>query len=148
MSFKANKVDVSKEFCHILYLHYSSADAYKLHSDVKTCLERLFSAGVTMGVASDFDVRLQGILEGLGIDSYFQFVIQSLVEGYSKPSKELWEAAVQKAGSVDEGYHVGDDPKKDAFADAEIIILDREYNITTDFTTISSLEELPNILNI
>ena len=148
MSFKANKIDVSKEFCHSLYLHYSSSDAYKLHSDVKICLERLSSAGVKMGVLSDFDVRLQGILEGLGIDSYFKFIIQSLVEGYSKPSKELWQAALQEAGSADECYHVGDDPKKDAFVDAKTIILDREHNITTTFTKISSLEELPDLLNI
>src|SRR2546430_16596432 len=104
MSFKANKIDVSKEFCHSLYLHFSSSDAYKLHSDVKTCLERLSSPGVTMGVLSDFVVRLQGILEGLGIDSYFKFTIRSHVGGGRTRSKALCQPDLRKAGSVLEGY--------------------------------------------
>jgi FMN phosphatase YigB (HAD superfamily) len=98
-----------------------------------------------MGVISDFDVRL------LGIDSYFKFVVQSLVEGYSKPSKELWQVALrnaQMAEGEEEGYHIGDDPKKDAFTDATTIIVDRENVISTTFTRISTLEELPDLLNV
>jgi hypothetical protein len=48
----------------------------------------------------------------------------------------------------EEGYHIGDDPKKDAFKDATTIIVDRENVITTTFPRISSLEELPDLLKI
>jgi FMN phosphatase YigB (HAD superfamily) len=101
-----------------------------------------------MGVISDFDIRLEGVLQGLGIRSYFRFIVQSFVEGYNKPSKELWDAAIAKAGFVDEGFHVGDDPEKDAFADATTIILDRGDDITTEFRKISSLIDLPGILGL
>jgi FMN phosphatase YigB (HAD superfamily) len=101
-----------------------------------------------MGVISDFDERLVGILEALGIASYFQFIVQSFVEGYSKPSRELWQVAIKRAGDVDEGLHVGDDPQKDVFIDATTIILDRANNVRTDLTRISSLEELPDLLAI
>ena len=139
---------MSNSFCHALYSHYSSADAYFLHDGVLPCLRRLSAANVSLGVISDFDERLEGILRGLGIRSYFRFVVQSFVEGYSKPSKELWQSAIAKIDKVDKGWHVGDDPKKDAFVDATIIIVARTNKIATSFTTISSLEELPGLLNI
>jgi FMN phosphatase YigB (HAD superfamily) len=101
-----------------------------------------------MGVISDFDERLEGILQGLGVASHFRFIVQSFVEGYSKPSKELWQAAIARVGTVHEGWHIGDDPEKDAFFDATTIILDRNNSITTDYRKISSLEELPELLKI
>lgn len=150
MSFKANNIDVSRDFCHALYHHYSSSDAYRIYPDVHPCLQKLSSAGVTLGVLSDFDIRLQSILDGFGISSYFKFVIQSLVEGYSKPSEELWAAALERGGvAVEEGYHVGDDPAKDAFMEAKTIILDRDSSITTTaFPRIQTLEELPDLLKL
>ena len=148
MTFKANKIIVSKDFCHALYKHYSSSDSYTLYPDVTPCLQKLASSGIPLGILSDFDVRLPSILDGLGISSYFKFVIQSLVEGYSKPSRELWTAALERGGGAEEGYHVGDDPEKDAFKDAMTVILDREDKITTNFTKIRTLEELPDLLNL
>ena len=148
-SFWANGVRVSDSFCSELYSYYSTADAYTLYDDVIPCLQRLSRAGVVMGVISDFDERLEGILKGLGVSSYIAFIVQSFVEGYSKPSKELWTAAVAQAGGrVDQGWHVGDDPRKDAFEDATTIIIDRSGAITTDLQKIASLEQLPQLLKI
>lgn len=146
-SFSKNGVSVSNIFCQELYSYFSKADAYSLYPDVLPCLQRLSATNVAMGMISDFDERLEGILQGLGVASYFQFVVQSFVEGYSKPSKELWRAALQKAGGADEKWHIGDDPEKDAFVNATTIILDRTHEIRTDFRKISSLDELPEILS-
>jgi HAD superfamily hydrolase (TIGR01549 family) len=100
-----------------------------------------------MGIISDFDERLHGIVQGLGIGSYTKFIVQSYVEGYSKPSAELYAKAKQHAGSIDESWHVGDDPEKDAFTGTKTIIVDRENKIATDFQKISTLDELPALLN-
>jgi putative hydrolase of the HAD superfamily len=129
-------------------LHYSNADAYDLFPDVAPCVSKLSAAGVVIGVLSDFDIRLQGILQGLGVASHFQFIVQSFVEGYSKPSRELWEVAKERAGGVQDGWHVGDDPKKDAFDEATVIILDRQNDINTGFRKVTSLEQLPELLNL
>lgn len=147
-SFSANGVSVSDIFCHILYSRYSAADAYVLHSDVLPSLRRLSAPNVTLGIISEFDERLEGILQGLGVLSYFQFIVQSFAEGYSKPSKDLWRIAVNRTGRVDEGWHVGDDPNKDAFDEATPIILDRANTVRTNFRKISSLEELSDLLHI
>jgi len=148
-SFLENGVGVSDSFCGVLYSHYSMADAYTLYEDVMPCLKRLSGASIVMGVISDFDERLEGILRGLGVSSYITFIVQSFVEGYSKPSRHLWTAAVARAsGPVNEGWHVGDDPKKDAFEEATTVIVDRSGNIPTEFQKITSLEQLPALLKI
>jgi FMN phosphatase YigB (HAD superfamily) len=99
-----------------------------------------------MGVISDFDERLEGIMTDLGVRSYFKFVVQSYVEGYSKPSKELWTAVVRKA-NVSNAWHVGDDIEKDAFSDATSILIDRNSG-TPGPNKIASLIELSTFLNI
>ena len=102
-----------------------------------------------MGIVSDFDERLEKIVRGLGISSYFRFIVQGYVEGYGKPSDELWKKVVERVGTIGpNGWHVGDDPKKDAFTDANVVILDRNNSIFTDLTKITSLKDLPKLLKI
>jgi len=99
-----------------------------------------------MGVISDFDERLESILMDLGILKYFDFLEQSHVEGYSKPSAELYEAALKKAGTVDKAWHVGDDLEKDAFPGAQTILLDRKTVLETAHPKISTLTELHSLI--
>ena len=146
-SFSANGIYVSKPFCKSVYEYYSHAEAYTVYPDVIPCLDQLSRANVTMGIMSDFDERLDVILKELGLRTYFKFIVQSYVEGWSKPSKELWAAAVEKGGVGGEAaWHVGDDVKKDTFVDATSILLDR--NGTSGILRITSLVQLPSILNI
>jgi putative hydrolase of the HAD superfamily len=148
LSFAEQGVAVSTPMCLDLYSHFSKADAYILHKDVLPCLNRLAKAQISLGIISDFDERLEGILLGLGLTSYFSVIIQSFVEGYSKPSQELWHAAVARIGDVGESWHIGDDPEKDAFIDSTTIILDRKNSVDTKFRKISSLVDLPELLDI
>lgn len=141
-------MSVSESFCEELYSQFSSADAYILYPDVQSALKRLSDAGIIMGIISDFDERLAQIVNGLGIGSHVKFIVQSYVEGYSKPSAELYAAAKEHAGPIDESWHIGDDPEKDAFTGTKTIIIDRENKIATDFQKISTLEELPKLLNV
>jgi putative hydrolase of the HAD superfamily len=135
-------------FCHDLYSHYSSASAYFLYPDVLPALRQLKHADYVLGVISDFDERLGDILSQLGILSYMQFVLPSFVVGYSKPSKELYLAAKSRARNVStESWHIGDDPQKDAFAETQTIILDRNDTISTEYVKIRSLNELSSILH-
>jgi HAD superfamily hydrolase (TIGR01549 family) len=147
-TFLSSGITVSKHFSNTLYTHFSAANTYSLFPDVLPSLARLSSANVKMGIISDMDNRLYSILDGLGIKSHFKFVILSYIEGYSKPSRALYEAALQNVGHVDEVWHVGDDPTKDAFENVNTVIIDRHGEIETEFTKIRSFEELPKILDV
>jgi len=148
-SFSLSEVTVQDQFCHELYRYYSSAEAYVVYPDVLPALHNLKHHNITMGIISDFDERLESIVAEMGISPYIQFIVQSFVEGYSKPSAELYSAAKAHVGENLRSWHVGDDPQKDAFTDTRTIILDRNNTITrTSFPRIRSLDELPPLITI
>jgi FMN phosphatase YigB (HAD superfamily) len=94
------------------------------------------------------DDRLYSILDGLGLKSYLNFIVLSFVEQYGKPSRELYQIAIDRCGGVEDVWHIGDNPRKDVFENVNSIILDREDQITTVPSTVRTLEELPKIMGV
>jgi putative hydrolase of the HAD superfamily len=85
-----------------------------VYDDVIPALEELCDAGLRLGVISNFDARLYRLLDGLGLDRYFQSVTISSEAGYAKPAPQLFEFALAAMGaSADESLHVGDAPHLD-----------------------------------
>ncbi|MDD5726894.1 MAG: HAD-IA family hydrolase [Patescibacteria group bacterium] len=78
------------------------------------CLDMLQSK-VPLGVISNANGNLERDLPRLGIRHYFDFVIDSGVEGVCKPNPEIFRRALAKADTPpDRAIHIGDDPKADA----------------------------------
>lgn len=68
-------------------------------------------AGCGVGVVSNSDGTLCGILERLGVRDLFDVVVDSHAAGVSKPSPKIFELAAGALGtSVGECVFVGDDP--------------------------------------
>ena len=58
---------------------------------------------------SNFDYRVYGILEGLGLTGYFDSMTISSEAGWAKPAPEIFKAALVRHGlAPDEALHVGD----------------------------------------
>ncbi len=92
-----------------LYRHFARADAWRLFEDAVPALE-LLKARFDLHVLSNFDRRLEGILEGLGIACYFQTVTLSSVAGVAKPHPRLFAQALAAAGAeAAESVHAGDE---------------------------------------
>ena len=67
-----------------------------------------------LGVISNFDGRLHGILDDLGIMSCFDLVVSSSDVGVWKPSPEIFEVALRRAEcNARHALHVGDEPAAD-----------------------------------
>ena len=65
-------------------------------------------------VVSNFDSRLPGLLEALGVSHLLSEVIISSRAGYAKPDPEIFRLAVDKLSlQPRECCHVGDDPEDD-----------------------------------
>ena len=77
-------------------------------------LELLRGAGARMGVISNWDDSLDGVLARAGVRPYLEVVVTSMRAGWSKPNRRIFEAALAEAG-VDAGdaWHVGDDVHAD-----------------------------------
>lgn len=99
---------------HDLYDRFASAAAWSLAPGVKEHLEYLRSAGIRLGVVSNWDSRLRSMLEDLGLASAFDFLVISYAVGVEKPHPGIFEAALTHAGtSPTETLVVGDSYEAD-----------------------------------
>lgn len=92
-----------------LYAHYADPAAWRLYPEIVTSLGQLRERGLALAVASNFDSRLPGILEGLGIAELAGPVIYSTAAGVAKPGPGIFHQALAALG-VDpaQAVHVGD----------------------------------------
>ena len=94
---------------HAVYDAFGDAARWRAYDDVAPAFERLRSAGVKVGIISNWDTRLEGVLDGLGLGALIDTVVSSAVVGLHKPDPRIFELACERLG-VDPVTcaHVGD----------------------------------------
>lgn len=106
-----------EELFRELFDHFALAEAWSLADGARDALLALRARNLELGVASNFDHRLPGILEGLGIIDLFRSVTIPSRCGFSKPDPRFFAAAVAALGTAAaETVHVGNDPERDEAA--------------------------------
>lgn len=75
---------------------YRRANHWELYPDVAACLRALKEAGYLLGVVSNWDAGLEGLLRDLRLLPYFDFVTSSAVVGYRKPNPVIFELACEQ----------------------------------------------------
>lgn len=98
-----------------LWEYFSQPAAWQVHPEASRVLNELDDRGLTVGIASNFDSRLNHVLAGWPDLRVVQprCVVSSLV-GWRKPAKEFFAAVVQTAAcSPEEILFVGDDLRND-----------------------------------
>jgi putative hydrolase of the HAD superfamily len=92
-----------------LFDRYADPALWHVYDDVPERLQRWHAAGLRLAVVSNFDQRLQGLLEGLGLAPWIETVVVSSRAGAAKPSPEPFRqalAALQLPAA--QAWHVGD----------------------------------------
>jgi HAD superfamily hydrolase (TIGR01662 family) len=80
-----------------------------MHPSTLGALEHLRDAGYRMAIISNADGRIEGLIEGVGIKDFFEFVMDSKVEGVEKPDPEIFLRACNRMGvDPSESLYVGD----------------------------------------
>lgn len=137
-----------------LFDRFAHPDAWQLYADTEETLRQLRRRGVSLGIISNFDSRLFGILEGMGIAPLFDTVVISTRAGAAKPAREIFLQALSALGvRAEEALHVGDSYDADVVgaraAGLVPVLIDRHpvrapsrYGLT-----IRSLAELPAVLD-
>jgi putative hydrolase of the HAD superfamily len=93
---------------------FGSPEAWAVHDDAEPALDRLASAGIGLGVVSNWDSRLPGLLEALGLAHRFRTLAVSSLEGVEKPDAAIFARALERLGArPEETVHVGDIPELD-----------------------------------
>ncbi len=141
------KVDFSLWF-ETVHRRFGDPDVWRLFPDAISTLTELRRRGYRLGIVSNWDTRLRGIAEGLGLTAMVDAVIISAEAGVRKPNPGIFELALERVGArPEESMHVGDLVEEDVEgarrAGVRPVLMDREGRATgQDVTVIRSLSEL------
>ncbi|MDW8308017.1 MAG: HAD-IA family hydrolase [Verrucomicrobiales bacterium] len=104
----------SRTFFPALYEWFAQAQAWRIFDDVLPTLAALRARGLRLGVISNWDDRLRGLLQALDLARHFDVIVVSCEVGVLKPERPIFEAALSAldlpAATV---VHVGDDFESD-----------------------------------
>ncbi|XP_046391063.1 haloacid dehalogenase-like hydrolase domain-containing protein 3 [Ischnura elegans] len=99
---------------------YSSAECWSVVEGAENTLSSLRKEGLVLGVVSNFDCRLHGLLRSVGLQDFFSFTMVSYELGVAKPDARIFHQALRRAEEYLEGplepqeaCHVGDTPSSD-----------------------------------
>jgi HAD superfamily hydrolase (TIGR01549 family) len=106
---------------HELYHEvFATKQAWELCEETMYVLTKLAAwrdqgNGPKLGVISNFDERLHGILTDLGIIEFFDFIITSREIGAEKPSRKIFEVGMSRIRCTNPSsvVHVGDSVETD-----------------------------------
>jgi putative hydrolase of the HAD superfamily len=131
-----------------IYGTFTDLGTYRLFPDVLSTLERLRTAGLLLGVVSNFEEWLERLLESLGVTLFFNVRVISGVEGMEKPDPRIFRLALERTQvSAEDSVYVGDSPSFDVDPARGVgmfaILLDRRGRYPEHAgARITSLEEL------
>ena len=106
--------DSFEAFFAELFAYFGDPASWAPLPEAHSVLRRLKDTNLKLGIISNFDYRLYGILDGLGLRPFFDTVTISSEAGYAKPAGEIFASALSVAGiSSAEAVHIGDSEHMD-----------------------------------
>jgi putative hydrolase of the HAD superfamily len=97
-----------------LYAHFADPAAWALDPQAEGVLRALAGRGYVLGIASNFDSRLRGLVAGLPALAPVRHLVISSEVGWRKPAPGFFEALCREAGrEPGEVLLVGDDLDND-----------------------------------
>ncbi len=137
-----------------VYAEFTDLANYALFDDVVPVLEKLRGAGLSLGVVSNFEEWLEGLLGELGVAEYFEVRVISGVEGLEKPNPQIFRLALERANvAAERSVYVGDNPEFDVGPAAAVgmfpVLIDRRDRfLDAEGARITSLDQLPAVLGL
>lgn len=113
-----------------LFAFFGDPSNWRADPEAPVVLGSLKKRGLVLGVISNFDYRLYGILEGLGLRSFFDSVTISSEAAFAKPAPQPFRIALSRH-SIEprESIHIGDSERLDwdgaARTGMHAVLLDR-----------------------
>lgn len=138
---------------------FTDPASYRVYDEVPEVLAELKSAGLRLGIVSNWDWHLPRLCRELGVDRHINFIVTSARVGASKPDEKIFQEAFHLAGVPPERtLHVGDSYRADVMgareAGADAVLLERgdkpaletiEVDDEGDVSIIRDLGELSSI---
>jgi len=136
-----------------LYDFFAEPQAWQLYPEARQTLAALHARGYRLGVISNFDARLFGVLDGLDIGHFFDPIVASTRAGAAKPEPAIFQKALTKCDlRPQEALHIGDSYELDIVgaqqAGLSPVLIERSgrQQSTDDYHVVHGLDELLTVL--
>jgi putative hydrolase of the HAD superfamily len=97
-----------------LFASFAHPSAWEVVDEALATLAHIRRQGLMTGVVSNFDHRLPGLLDGLGLAPLLDVVIRPADIGAAKPDARIFHAALDRLGvAPGDALYVGDDEDED-----------------------------------
>lgn len=99
----------AEQIARRVYDEFGDPARWRAYDDVAPAFARLTDRGIRVGIISNWDRRLEGLLGGLGLGSYLSTVVSSASVGLHKPDPRIFQLACDRLDvSAKDAAHVGD----------------------------------------
>ena len=135
-----------------LHRAFTRLENYVLFDDVRPALSRLATAGLLLGVVSNFEAWLEEWFGVHDLVETFPVRVISGIEGIEKPDERIYLLALERAGvEARESVYVGDNPEFDVDPPAALgmfpVLVDRRERFPDHRgPRVRDLRELPSVL--
>lgn len=154
-SLLCRRLDLSidaEKVAYRVYEQFGDFTRWRAYDDVAPAFERLRSRGVRLGLISNWDARLEGLVEGLGLSPMLDTVLSSAAVGLHKPDPRIFELACQRLGVAPaQAAHVGDHMYADVLGAESVgmvpVLIDRHQGDDPGYERfIRSLDQIEAVL--
>jgi putative hydrolase of the HAD superfamily len=136
-----------------LYDRFRDPRYYALFDDALPALRTLKERGFRVGVISNFEAWLEGLLASLEVMPFLDALVVSGVEGLEKPDPEIFLRALERIGAPPErAVYVGDsvtfDLEPAQALGMHAFLVDRRGRYDADrYPVVRALTEIPELLS-
>ena len=144
----------AEQIARRVYDEFGCADRWRAYDDVRPAMERLSARGIRLGLISNWDGRLVGLVEGLGLSDLLDAVVSSADVGLHKPDPRIFELACERLGvAPSDAAHVGDHQYADIIGAEAVgmvpVLIDRHGGENPgNERFVRSLDELEQVLGL
>ncbi len=144
--------ELDSQTCHVvfeqLWRHFGSSNAWRVFADVEPAWKWCLDHGSLVAIASNFDSRLQQVLQGHSLFAQATRVITSAQVGAAKPDRNFYRAVAEALRvAPDNSLMIGDDYQADyegaRRAGFHSVWLDRGSTPSNQADCLQTLTELP-----
>lgn len=145
--------DEAVEIARRVYDEFGKPDRWAAYADVRPAFERLKARGLRLGIISNWDSRLVGLLGGLGLGEMLDDIVSSADVGLHKPDPRIFELACTRLGvSPGEAAHIGDHQYADVLGASAVgmraVLIDRHGVVDGDLAAVRTLDGIEGELGI
>ena len=141
------------QLARMITQEFAEHTSWQVYPDVIPTLEALHAHHYTLGVISDWGIRLSTILRRLHLLQYFDCVVVSAITRHAKPSPALYETALIRANAIaDYTLHIGDSYILDVLGARAVgmtpVLLDRQQSLEQDNVDCPLVHSLSGLLDL